>query len=560
MSLTFSFLQEQVIEKSKAHDTLCTTIEHEREVIEACTENAPAVIEAFKKKFAHYQKEKTNPSLWSKIQIIAARKWGSQTWAEKKYAGARENLRSLAKKRRTATRDLRSVMWEPWTILSRDSLIEKSRDPDFTNSQSQKKSDYWRLWTAEKEEEFTDFIETEWLTETVKRLRMLDEYIATNPKYEEAMTIMIKMTDLDTKKAMKKYLLTRYGDDASKVLEILAVEWSYNSSTDSQTYWQAYEKMLKEIKQREYRNDYKWAPIQSFKFEEIVRHAQHTDIYKGIIDSLNWNYCGDFWYSDSCMQGWCFMASNYFLLPIPIQEYILHTKCLPSSLANCFGQVRIKGMSPWDAAKFILSNPRQNVRWYFSWYTVGDSFTYQDREKAAKVYLETHEYDEELTEEALKYVTDKVSAATDYFTNGKFSLKNSTTFLKEIKKIGLLFDLWEVFKALERYELKHFVNELYEFFWVSDLPENCKIWIENDMSLWDVEEVQEELWKIKTSKELKEKKQETIDKLCHDWQNTPYTLCIKNVFAKIVEERIQLLEEQETEREKQRRLAEKLTQ
>lgn len=560
MSLTFSFLQEKAIEKSQAHDTLCTTIEHEREIIESCTENAPEIIETFKKKFAHYQKEKTDPSLWSKIQMIAARKSGTQTWTEKKYEEARENLRSLAKKRRTATRDLRSVIWEPWNILSRDALIEKSRDPDFTNSQSQKKSDYWRLWTAEKEEEFKDFIETEWLTETVQRLRILDEYIATNPAYGEAMTIMVKMTDQDTKRAMKKYLLNKYRGDAEKILEIFAVEWIYNSTVDNQTYWEAYEKMIKEIKQREYRRDYKWAPIQWFKFNEIQRHTEHTDIYKRIIDSLSWNDCKDFWDSNSCVDGGCFMASNYFSLPVPIQEYILHTKCLRDSLAQCFGQVRIKDMSPWDAAKFILSNPRQNVRWYFSWYTVGDSFTWKDREKAAKVYLETHEYDETLSEEALKYVADKVSAASDYFAHGKFSIKNSSTFLKEIKKLGLLFDLWEVFKALEHYELKHFMTELYEFFWVSDLPENFKTWIENDISLWDVEEVQEEVWKIKTSNELKEKKQETIDKLCHDWQNTAYTLCIKNVFAKIVEERIQLLEEQETEREKQRRLAEKLTQ
>jgi len=79
MSLILSFLQEQVIEKEKTHDALCRTIEHEREVIEVCSQSAPEIIETFKKKFAHYQKEKTDPSLWSKIQIIAARKSGTQT-------------------------------------------------------------------------------------------------------------------------------------------------------------------------------------------------------------------------------------------------------------------------------------------------------------------------------------------------------------------------------------------------------------------------------------------------------------------------------------------------
>jgi len=35
---------------------------------------------------------------------------------------------------------------------------------------------------------------------------------------------MVKMTDEGTKQTMKKYLLTQYGDDAGKVLEIFAVE------------------------------------------------------------------------------------------------------------------------------------------------------------------------------------------------------------------------------------------------------------------------------------------------------------------------------------------------
>jgi hypothetical protein len=133
MSLTLSFLHGQTTEKSHAHEARCATIQNNLDVIDTCNKNAPAVIEAFKKKFARYQKDATNPSPWKKIQIAAAKKWNGQTSTEASYEKARENLRSLANIRKTATRGLRYLTPDPKAIISRKALVDTFKDSGYQN-------------------------------------------------------------------------------------------------------------------------------------------------------------------------------------------------------------------------------------------------------------------------------------------------------------------------------------------------------------------------------------------------------------------------------------------
>lgn len=146
MSLAFSFLREQVIEKRDAHDkqnaseeARINTIKNNIHVIESCTHSAPEIIGIFKERFAEYQKEKAQPSTWEKIQIAFARMWNTQTKKEEKYTQAKGNLRSLANTRKMATRGLRKLSSDEQTVISRDALVEKLNNPQYQTDTLQKK-------------------------------------------------------------------------------------------------------------------------------------------------------------------------------------------------------------------------------------------------------------------------------------------------------------------------------------------------------------------------------------------------------------------------------------
>lgn len=59
---------------------------------------------------------------------------------------------------------------------------------------------------------------------------------------------------------------------------------------------------------------------------------------------------------------------------------------------------------------------------------------------------------------------------------------------------------------------------------------------------------------------MKEKSEAVIGQLCKDWETTPYKICIQQAFGKVIQKKVQTLEQQEAERERQKQLQEKLTQ
>lgn len=596
MSLTLSFLRENVIEKCDTHDQKSALIQSEREIIKTCSKKAPEIIQNFKKKFACYQKDKTNPSSWKKIQIAAAHKWKGQTSSERQYSEAREKLRDLAQKRRRATKGLRNLVTQKWEIITRRDLMIKSDFPEFHKSTFQRKFWYWQLHLKEKEEDFSVFIEEEWLRETVEKLRTLDEYLATNPTYEEIKIVMEKISDKWIRKVLRDYLLKIAEGKPKDILDLYADTKTWETQRDKTWYWLAFDAEYKRL--WNFNNWYNYAMEAKrveLCFTEMMRHEDESRIYEYIIEKY------------VPLISSIEQASRIYLkLPVHVQAKLMETinfdemrwvptwrrlsRCvfrdrhnasydiyedydemrqvrhgLPQ-IAQSFWRVIIQTMNPLEKAKFILRRDTSKGTY------LNEVFSQEEIHEAAITYLENPEkYEhpyikiaiEQLSEEEKNIYTKKMIVKEDIESFHLFvkyvrseDLDAAITLLKKTWQTGLLRSLerWAIQDQTDFTECqKNWLRESVEFIFREE--KTCRYWIkdmgvqvtqENELEL--VREMMEkviphiffiyfwktaERWDYWENKHLWDKTKEIQDK--------PFYIYVSGLIREKIKERISLL-------------------